>query len=198
MKKKTLLTVLCMAFVVFGMMSSASALTINPNTTPQWSGNQTGTRFILDYINTQIPGFSTLNELYKQNTDSVADTGPFAPLYSTSFSGDPNNATITYSGDGEHFISGSPLYLLVKDGSASPSWYLFDLRNINNPALGQYGLSWNGTETLYLTGFWPGPGGSISHVAIYGTPSQNVPEPGTMLLLGFGLLGVAGVTRFRN
>jgi hypothetical protein len=34
-------------------------------------------------------------------------------------------------------------------------------------------------------------GGGLSHVQLYGTPGTNVPEPGTLALLGLGMMGVA-------
>jgi hypothetical protein len=39
---------------------------------------------------------------------------------------------------------------------------------------------------------------SISHFTGYTTDSHSVPEPATMLLLGFGLLGVAGMRKFKK
>ncbi|MCM0614345.1 PEP-CTERM sorting domain-containing protein [Marinobacter sediminum] len=123
-------------------------------------------------------GTSDLSLLYKAEVDPAAEEGPYQSFYSTAFSGDPNDALITW--DGPDYISCPECYLVVKDGSQHPQ-YLFDLGN------------WNGKDALDLQGFYP-DGGAISHVAIFGK-SVSVPEPGTLGLLGLGILGVVTMRR---
>lgn len=141
-----------------------------------------------------------LLELYKADNDSGYEgTSILAGSYDTVFSNtenDPQDATITYTGG--DIVGGVPAYLLVKDGDATPVWYLFDLTSTP--------LGWDGKETLSLAGFWPNQdalgnpiqhSGEISHVSLYGTRAP-VPEPGTVLLFGTGLAGLAAVGRRRK
>ena len=127
------------------------------------------------------------DELYKENVGDGFDTGPYSDDYVTTFTGgDPNGFDIVF-GEGSNSIDCSVegCYLLVKDGNNSPIWYLFDIS------------TWNGTETITGTGFWTGNGG-ISHVSIFGGEgTTDMPEPGTLALLGLGLFGM-GVMRRRR
>lgn len=119
----------------------------------------------------------SLSLLYKADAGTtVSESGSFALNYSTVFNSDRSGGTITF--DGGAAISCPSCYLAVKDGNHSPTYYFFNL------------ASWNGTETINLRGFWPGPG-AISHVSIWGAPSAGVPEPSSLLLLGAGLAGAA-------
>lgn len=170
-----------MAIVGVLIVASTSwALTITTETLPQWTGTD-NSNLNNDQIATIVGYGGTLDLLYKQDVGAGSDTGSFASSYSTVFDNtptDPKDATISnVSGP---FISGTPIYLYVKDGNAMPAYYIFDIS------------AWNGNDTIYLEDFWPNRG-AISHVAIYGTAA--VPEPATLILLGLGLLGIAGIRR---
>jgi hypothetical protein len=128
-------------------------------------------------------GTSDLTRLYKMNFDA-GEEGSHENAYSTTFSGDPNDALITW--DGPAIIQCPECYLVVKDGNEPQ--YLFDLTS----------FFWNGMEDLDLKGFYLDQG-AISHVAIYGkSVSVQVPEPGTLGLLGLGILGMMTVRRKVN
>ncbi|MDC8444631.1 MAG: PEP-CTERM sorting domain-containing protein [Nitrosomonas sp.] len=129
----------------------------------------------------------SLSLLYKSDVSGTSgigsDSGTFAASYMTTFSNtatDPSNALIDY-------ISGASItcpdcYLAIKDGNHAPTYYFYNL------------ASWNGTEDIILRDFWPQQG-AISHVSIWGKPSTSIPEPGIVLLLGIGLLGLLVTAR---
>ena len=116
-----------------------------------------------------------LDLLYKAEVGApVTESGTFASSYDTIFmntSLDPQDATISYVQS--PYMQCAGCYLVVKDGKQSPAQYFFDLS------------SWNGTDAIQLTGFWPQQG-AISNVAIWGHATA-VPEPASLLLLGAGL-----------
>lgn len=144
----------------------------------------------LDSINTCFgTSYTDLDFGYKQNVGDASDTGFYADFYTTVFSNDPldpADALITW--DGPDFFDCPTCILIVKDGNQTPAQYLFDLG------------SWDGQESIQMTGFWPNQG-AISHVEIWSGGSSNgggggstgngVPEPGILALVGIGLLGQA-------
>lgn len=144
------------------------------------AGNNTNTSAINSYIEMMYG----VTYLYKSDVGG-SDSQSFASSYDTVFSNtplDPTDALITYVAG--QSITCPDCYLLVKDGNQQPAWYLFDIG------------SWDGTEAISLSGFWPNQG-AISHVAIYGNDSTNVPAPGPLALLTIGMV-VLGVRQVKK
>ncbi len=196
LRKSTILSLMVITITLcfmLGMLSSAKALTIYANqlSQPSWelgTNYWTGDQISVPSINAIIFGImgTEYTELYKSNHSKGysqgIDEGSLAGSYNTIFDNtinDPTEATIGWNNGTPHIL---PIaYLLVKDGKATPAWYLFKLNN------------WDGQDSIELLNFWPGPGGAISHVSLYGK-STSVPEPTTLLLLGSGLLAL-GILR---
>ena len=128
-----------------------------------------------------ITGDSSLTgftEYYKDNQGGVEE-GSLLNSYTTTYNGDLSGGTISY--DGGDSLSCPSCFLLVKDGSTTPTWYLFDIGY------------WNGTDDIVMSNFWTGTG-AISHVSLWGLET-NVPEPGMVGLLAIGLLGMVVARR---
>ena len=190
-KVKVLLLILCSILTFFGMMSSAGAYPVhinynNPSEPPELVafGSQTSQ----SEIDTAIASYlGSSYELYKANAGPpITEEYTLAGSYATTFDpqNDPEYAEITWTGGN---IVGPIAYLLVKDGSADPAWYLYNLT----------ALGWHGTEKITIDGLWPYQG-AISHVSLYGggeTVSPPVPIPPTVWLLGAGLVGLVGMRR---
>lgn len=170
------------AIFAAGMALNANALLLTPGTAT-WQGSIPNNPNA-DAVETITGTSAQLTLAYKDNVGG-SEEGSFSSSYQTTYFNqplDPKDAQITYSGG--TFISGNPIYLLVKDGNQTPTWYIFNIS------------AWNGTETIDVKDFWPG-NGAISHVSIFtGEGGTRVPDAGSSLaLMGLALTSLGVVRR---
>jgi hypothetical protein len=176
---KTLTKLALAALLVAATATSSHALLITAGVTPAVAFGDDNGQAAIDAIIAPIVG-STLAD-YKDNKGGVEE-GSFQGSYNTTYNIvglTSESFQIAYTGGSA--ISGGPIYLLVKDGNASPNWYLYNI------------TGWNGTDAIQGQGFFPAQGG-ISHVAIYGN-GTSVPDGGTTLLLLGAACGFVGCVR---
>lgn len=190
---KRLIAIAASAAALFSLAGTANALVLSPSTQNMvagygYGGSGQGGNCEPDCITTVfgLPAGS-LTKLYKDNAGG-SEEGPYSNSYETTFYNtisDPSNAVLWYTGGAT--IDCPSCYLAIKDGNSTPGYYFYNLS------------AWNGTETIWLSDFWPGRG-SISHISIWGGPgtTTNVPEPATVALLGIGLLGAGFAKRRRK
>jgi hypothetical protein len=179
------------AALALALSTGAHALTITPSgilgtDNSNLSPSEIGT----------LHNLGSLSLLYKTEVGGQ-DSGPFAGSYNTTYTNtanDPSGAIISYTGLPALVPSANPLYLYVKDGNASPAYYVINVS------------AWNGMEDLVLQNFWPQQG-AISNLQLLGgitageIPPRDIDVPGvadggsTVLLLGTGLMVLALLRR---
>lgn len=188
MELSKLLKTVFMATALVTASAASHALLLEPGTADydgnDGSGSYGPSNCEPDCINDLFgTSFSKGEELYKNDavegsldgTSSGSFSGSYEMLWNAT--SDPTGGTLSWLVDTSYIMCGE-CYVAVKDGNNDPRYYFFDISN-----------AWNGTDDIVFSGFWSDTTGAISHVSIWGNPAVEVPEPGTLGLMGLGLMG---------
>jgi hypothetical protein len=98
-----------------------------------------------------------------------------------------SQSTGTFSIDSNLWNSWNDILIGFKFGTGNKpdEWFVYTLNNLVS----------SGDWSFINIG---GTGGGLSHIQLYGSGPTNVPEPGTLSLLGAGFIGLAFFKRLRK
>lgn len=175
----------------FGVTWPVAYLTTNPDGANRWEVFNHPANPSIEEVQ-KWTATSTIEELFKMNVgaSSPEPDFPLSNSYTVKYIPNvgPSDFEIEYKG-GLYLGGSEPKFLMVKDGNAVPTIYIFDI------------TTWDGTETISGKNFWL-ENGAISHVSLFGvetTQPTSVPDGGaTAAMLGLSILGLGLVIRRKS
>lgn len=195
------LSVLTLALAAFAFVPAASATTydLTNNNLSGLNGTSIGTVSIVDNGSGGVTVTISMNAGYgvfmnNQNGQGgqVFITVSGVTLTQASLTGLSSGSVTGFGAPPPPVIGGfSYSYSWSLAGGTSPSTFSFTINGVSASQISSLGIHF-----ICLTGNCPGSNSNTGFVET-GTPLAPVPEPGTLGLLGTGLVGIAGMVRRR-